>query len=126
MDINNINKTFYCANCGKNVEAEILRGTNRTDSPVGYIKATTPVANCPECGKKVHNRTLDDINSIILTMAAIAEWRKQNPEGTRKQCRRKLGLKEEIVMAFWEPTEDLEYHVMTPEEIETEWKAAKA
>ena len=79
-----VNNTFFCPKCGQNVETTPLRGTTETNSPVGYLQVVSAVANCPICGKKVTNRTLTDFNAVALTMAAIAEWRKQNPDGTKK------------------------------------------
>jgi len=107
-----IKKIFYCPNCGGNKTIDPIQGKHDSETPVGYLRVVTAVAVCPDCGRELHNDSLDNFNSIVMASAAIAEYRKKYPDGTKKQCRRKLGLQEETVRAFWDKDEFLEYEVL--------------
>lgn len=112
QDVENINNIFYCKKCEKNVTVTPLWGKHESDTPVGTIRADNAVAYCPDCGKELNNNSMNNFNSLIMSFAAVAEWRKQNPNGTKKQCRRALGMFKDGFDQLWEAPEELTYEVV--------------
>ena len=95
--------SFYCPECKeKDVEYRMEEGLMECDTPVGTIQATEDRAFCCKCGTRLHSRELQNVNYILMCRATMALWREKNPKGTRKQCRRGLGLTEKTVMQFWD------------------------
>ena len=94
---------FYCPTCKqRGVEYEMKQGLAECDTPVGTIQATEDRAYCKVCGERLECRELRDINYILMVRATMALWRDQNPDGTKQQCRRALGLTQETVARFWD------------------------
>ncbi len=77
-------------------------GIAECDTPVGTIQTTEDRAFCKKCGTQLHCRELRDVNYILMVRATMALWREQNPNGTKKQCRRALGLNQDTVAYFWD------------------------
>lgn len=95
--------TFKCPNCKADpAEYEMREGLAECDTPVGTIQTTEDRAFCKACGTQLYSRQLRDINYILMVRATMALWREQNPDGTKKQCRRKLALTKETVEKFWD------------------------
>lgn len=95
--------SFYCPTCQmKDVEYEMREGLAECDTPVGMIQTTEDRAFCKKCGTQLHSRELRNVNYILMCRATMALWREQNPDGTKKQCRRALGLNTETVNRFWD------------------------
>lgn len=95
--------TFKCPKCKQdNVPYEIRLGLTECDTPVGTIRATEDRAFCKQCGEQLYSRQLRDVNYMLMVRATMALWRNQNPQGTRKQCHRALGLQKRTVDTFWE------------------------
>lgn len=94
---------FYCPTCKtKEVEYEMKEGVAECDTPVGTIRTTEDRAYCKACGTQLNCTELRNINYMLMVRATMALWRSQNPDGTKKQCRRALGLNQETVARFWE------------------------
>lgn len=99
----NITFNFYCPTCkSKNVEYHMKEGIAECDTPVGTIQTTEDRAYCATCGTQLHSTELRNINYMLMVRATMALWRTQNPNGTKKQCRRALGLTQETVSRFWD------------------------
>lgn len=99
----NICFNFYCPTCKEhNVEYEMKEGIAECETPVGVVQTTEDRAYCKTCNTQLNCRELRDINYILMVRATMALWREQNPDGTKKQCRRALGLTKETVAQFWE------------------------
>lgn len=98
-----IKYTFKCPKCQEeNVAYEIRTGLAECDTPVGTIQTTEDRAFCKKCGEQLNSRQLRDVNYLLMVRATMALWRDQNPKGTRKQCRRALGLNKETVETLWD------------------------
>lgn len=98
-----INFSFYCPECkARGVEYEMKEGIAECDTPVGTIQTTEDRAYCKACGTQLNSNELRNINYMLMVRATMALWRSKNPDGTKKQCRRALGLNQETVARFWE------------------------
>lgn len=94
---------FYCPECKiRGVEYEMKEGLAECETPVGTIQTTEDRAYCKTCGTQLNSKELRDVNYILMVRATMALWKEQNPKGTKKQCRRALGLTERVVAQFWD------------------------
>lgn len=94
---------FYCPTCKtRGVEFEMREGLAECETPVGLIQTTEDQAFCKTCNTRLHSTELRNTNYLLMTRATIALWRTQNPDGTKKQCRRALGLTQDTVARMWD------------------------
>ena len=92
----------YCPKCKEKVEYDLKDGIAECDTPVGVVQTVIDKLYCKKCGAELSNRALRDYNYLLMVKAGMGFWRKQNPDGTKKQCRRALGIpNKETVDVFW-------------------------
>lgn len=95
--------TFKCPKCNlDNAPYQMHTGLMECDTPIGTIQATEDRAFCKNCGEQLHSRQLRDTNYLLMVRATMALWRSQNPDGTKKQCRKALGLTKDTVQFLWD------------------------
>lgn len=95
--------SFYCPKCkAKDVAYEFREGLAQCDTPIGTVETTNKRAYCLSCGSELFSRELRNMNYLTMVKATMGLWRSQNPNGTKKQCRRALGLTTETVAQFWD------------------------
>lgn len=92
---------FKCPKCKCDVDYVTKQGIAECDTPVGTIQTAEKQVFCATCGEQLFSRQLRDENYILMVRATMALWRSQNPQGTKKQCRRKLGLNKATVDNLW-------------------------
>ena len=105
-------KMFVCHKCNEKFEIEPIMGKTECDTPIGTIRVAALIAKCPQCRTLLNNRTIQEKNSRPMTEATIREWRKRNPDGTKKQCRRALGLQADAVDKMWNAAMNRDYELI--------------
>ena len=94
---------FRCPTCKTNeAEYEMREGVAQCDTPIGTMQITENRAYCKVCGTQLNCNELRNMNYILMVRTTMACWRNKNPNGTRKQCRRALGLNQATVNKFWD------------------------
>lgn len=96
-------QTVYCPKCKKQVDYTIGDGLAECETPIGVVQTVIDKIFCKECTQEIMTRALRDYNYLSMVKSTMGFWRKQNPEGTKKQCRRALGIpNRQTVDTFWD------------------------